>query len=64
VFQSEKQGNQNGRNGKTNFHIKKNDDGMYGEKKRSETQRIESEVEKDFQHEKQDVRWYVEYHHK
>ncbi len=62
MFQSEKQGNQNGRNGKTNVHVEKNGDGTYDEKK-SATRRIESEVEKDFQHEKQGVRWYVEYHH-
>ncbi len=45
-----------------NVHIEKNDNGMYGGKK-SETQRIEGEVERDFQHGKQDMRWYVEYHH-
>ena len=62
MFQSEKQGKQNGRNGKMNVPIEKNDDGTYDGKK-SETQRIEDEVERDFQHEKQDVRWYAEYHH-
>jgi len=46
-----------------NNHIKKNDDRTYGGKK-SKTQRIANEVEKDFQHEKQDMRWYAEYHHK
>jgi len=63
VSQSEKQENQIGRNGKTSVHVKKNDDGTYDEKK-SATRRIENEVEKDFQHEKQDMRWYAEYHHK
>ncbi len=63
MFWSEKQGNQNGRNRKMNVHIEKNGDGTYDEKK-STTRRIESEVEKDFQHEKQGARWYVEYHHK
>jgi len=63
VFQFEKQGIQNERNGKMNVHVEKNDDKTYSGKK-SETQRIESAVEKDCQHEKQDMRWYVEYHHR